>query len=174
MSPPAASARLVFRTWGEEDLPLAYELFSDPRVSALVGGPFEFDQIRERLAAEIATERTHGFQYWPVFSRSGEHLGCCGLKPRAPGMPELGFYFRYAAWGRGYATEAAAAVIAHAFGELRIDALFAGHHHENHGSRHALAKLGFRYTHHELYPPTGLDEPCYVLRKPEDVQRSSA
>ena len=28
-----------------------------------------------------------------------------------------------------------------------------------------LAKLGFVYTHRELYPPTGLEHPCYLLGK---------
>ena len=27
-------------------------------------------------------------------------------------------------------------------------------------------KLGFRYVHHELYPPTGLQHPCYELPRP--------
>ena len=54
------------------------------------------------------------------------------------------------------------AVIAHAFA-TGAKALFAGHHPDNASSRSVLEKLGFRYTHHELYPPTGLQHPCYRL-----------
>jgi RimJ/RimL family protein N-acetyltransferase len=104
-------------------------------------------------------QREHGFQYWPIFLRGGEHVGCCGLKPRDERIHELGFYVRPACWGRGLAVDAAQAVIAHAFDVLGAAALFAGHHPENHGSRRTLEKLGFRYTHHELYPPTGLQHP---------------
>ncbi len=160
----------MFRAWRDDDLPLALALFGDPRVTALVGGPFDPAQIRDRLAAEIAMERAHGFQYWPVFLHDGTHAGCCGLKPRE-GMPELGFYLVPACWGRGLATEAGASVIAHAFEVVGADALFAGHHPDNAGSGSTLVKLGFRYTHHELYPPTGRQHPCYVLRKTEGVQR---
>ena len=162
---PAATARLTFRTWRDDDLPLARALFGDPRITDLVGGPFDDVQIRARLAAEIATEREHGFQYWPMVLADGGFAGCCGLKPRAPGIHELGFYLMVACWGRGLATEAARSVIAHAFGPVGAVALFAGHHPENHVSRHALAKLGFRYTHDEIYPPTGMQNPGYEPRR---------
>ena len=115
----------------------------------------------------MATQDACGFQYWPMFSLdTGEHVGCCGLQPRDPaaGVLELGYYVRHGHWGRGYAAEAAQAVISHAFGALGVRGLFAGHHEDNQASRRILENLGFRYTHHEFYPPAGLDEPCYLLR----------
>lgn len=161
-SNPAATERLTFRTWRDDDVPLAFALFGDPRVTALVGGPFDDVAVRARLAAEIATQARHGFQYWPLFV-DGAFAGCCGLKPRAERVHELGFYLMPAWWGRGLAVEAGRAVIAHAFGPLGATALFAGHHPDNHASRQTLERLGFRYTHHELYPPTGLSHPGYEL-----------
>lgn len=50
-----------------------------------------------------------------------------------------------------------------------IAALIAGHHPENHASRRTLQRLGFRYTHDELYPPTGQMEPCYLLKIEEPI-----
>jgi hypothetical protein len=44
-----------------------------------------------------------------------------------------------------------------------VRALFAGHNPANQASRELLARLGFRYTHDELYPPTGLMHPSYRL-----------
>jgi len=162
---PAATARLRFGIWTDDELPLARELFGDPRVTSLVGGPFDDDQIRARLTTEIRNQRDHGFQYWPIFLEAGEHVGCCGLKPRAPNVHELGFYLRPALWNRGLAVEAARGVIEYAFDRLGAEALFAGHHPENQGSRRTLEKLGFRYTHDEHYPPTGLLHPGYELRR---------
>jgi len=161
MPPPAPTARLTFRAWRDDDLPFARALFGDPRVTALVGGPFDDAQIAARLAFELANEHTHGFSYWPMFAP--DFVGCCGLKPRADRVHELGFYVLPSHWGRGYAVEAGRAVIAHAFTALGAVSLFAGHHPENHGSRAVLEKLGFRYTHDELYPPTGLMHPGYAL-----------
>lgn len=161
---PAPTERLVFRCWRDDDLALAMALWGDARVSALVGGPFSEVAVGDRLALEIETQRIHGFQYWPIATRAGDAVGCCGLKPRSTEMHELGFYLRPDAWGNGYAVEAGRAVIAHAFASP-IAALFAGHHPDNAASRRTLAKLGFRYVFDELYPPTGLQHPCYELRR---------
>ena len=165
MRVPAATTNLVFRAWLDDDLPLIRALWGDPQVVSLVGGPFDDAAIAERLAFELHNQRAHGYAYWPIFTHDGEHVGCCGLKPREPArqIHELGFYLRPAFWGRGLAVEAGRSVIAHAFDALGAAALFAGHHPENHGSRRTLEKLGFRYTLNELYPPTGLMHPGYEL-----------
>jgi ribosomal-protein-alanine N-acetyltransferase len=162
---PAPTARLAFRPWSAGDLPLARALFGDPRVTALVGGPFDDAGIAARLALELANQRDHEISYWPISLRGSAEIGCCGLKPRDPGrrVYELGFYLLPPYWAQGFAVEAGASVIAHAFDALGASALFAGHHPENQGSRRVLEKLGFRYTHHELYPPTGLEHPGYEL-----------
>lgn len=102
---------------------------------------------------------------WPW--RSGEIFGCCGLRPDADAL-ELGVHLRFEHWGRGYASEAARAAIAHAFGALAIRQLVAGHHPENRASRRLLERLGFRYLSDDLYPPTGLHHPTYLLRR-DDV-----
>jgi RimJ/RimL family protein N-acetyltransferase len=80
------------------------------------------------------------------------------MRPRdqAARINSFGFHLRPEYWGRGYATEAGRAVIRHAFTNLSVRALFAGHHPANPASPRVLEKLGFRYTHDELYPPTGL------------------
>lgn len=165
------SARLRFRAWSEADLELAHGLWGDEAVTRLIGGPFSCAQVRERLERERASLEGFGVQYWPVFLREGgEHVGCCGLRPYRveEGVYEIGFHIRSAHWGQGYASEAARAVIAFAFETLRASELFAGHHPANEGSRRLLEKLGFRYTHHEYYPPTGLEHPSYRLTA-EDV-----
>lgn len=35
-----------------------------------------------------------------------------------------------------------------------------------------LDKLGFEFTHHELYPPTGLDHPSFILIKDKFLQQN--
>lgn len=60
-----------------------------------------------------------------------------------------------AVWGEGYAREAGDATIALAFTTLGLSDLYAGQHPDNHRSRRILKGVGFRYTHDEIYPPTG-------------------
>jgi [ribosomal protein S5]-alanine N-acetyltransferase len=161
------SQRLGFRPWSDTDIDLAMGLWGDPEVTRLIGGPFSIEQVRERLAREMATLREHGVQYWPVFLlATEEHAGCCGVRPYRveDKVYELGSHLRKAHWGRGYALEAARAVIGHAFTALGATALFAGHHPANEVSRRLLTALGFAYTHDEYYAPTGLCHPSYLLR----------
>jgi RimJ/RimL family protein N-acetyltransferase len=162
------SDRLEFRRWSEDDIEAAMKLWGDQRVTALIDarGPLDRAKVEERLAKELDLERQHGIQYWPVYLRAtGAFIGCAGLRPRgvSPDGFELGFHLCADFWGQGLATEAATAVIRFAFDELHASWLFAGHHPENEASRRVLEKLGFRLTHDELYPPTGLLHPSYRL-----------
>ncbi|HKX19772.1 MAG TPA: GNAT family N-acetyltransferase [bacterium] len=162
------SARLGFGHWTADDLPLALALWSDPDVTRLIGGPLSAAAAEARLGSEIATMRAHGVQYWPIFLLENDaHAGCAGLRPYRleQRIYEIGFHLRPACWGRGLATEAAQAVIAYAFGTIGAHALFAGHHPANAVSQRVLEKLGFRFTHEELYPPTGLRHPSYLLSR---------
>src|SRR5262249_46996823 len=147
--------RLGFRLWTPDDLPIALALWGDPEVTRLIDvqGQLSEEQVGERLLREIATMTAHGVQYWPIFLRkTGEHVGCCGLRPYKPteGVYEIGVHLRAQHWGQGYATEAARAVMRHAFNTLKATGLFAGHNPTNESSRHFLQKLGFRYTHDEF------------------------
>jgi [ribosomal protein S5]-alanine N-acetyltransferase len=161
--------RLGFRHWREDDLPLAIALWGDPEVSRFFGGPFSEEGCRERLEREIANNKEGGIQYWPMFLLStGEHVGCCGLRPRAgDGIYAMGFHLRPEFWGAGYGFEAAQRVITLAFETLGATALFAGRHPDNESSHRLLTRLGFQYTHDELYPPTGRMHRSYRLQRDE-------
>ncbi|HUA15410.1 MAG TPA: GNAT family N-acetyltransferase [Verrucomicrobiae bacterium] len=163
------SERLGFRIWNEKDLPLAISLWGDPDVTRLIGGPFSGEEIKSKLDREIECMARYHVQYWPIFVLKGdEFAGCAGLRPYAPekGIYELGFHIRRQSWGHGFAKEAGRAVVKYAFDTLRTGALFAGHHPSNAASRRVLEKLGFRFTHEELYAPTGLMHPSYMLTPP--------
>jgi [ribosomal protein S5]-alanine N-acetyltransferase len=163
--------RLGFGTWEKDDLALAMALWGDPSVSEFIGGPFATDAVRARLDREIETMIAYGVQYWPVFLlENGELAGCAGLRPygEEKDILELGFHFRPHYWGTGLAQEAARAVIDFAFATLAVKHLFAGHHPNNIASRRLLKKLGFCFTHEEIYPPTGQLEPAYLLTNPDN------
>lgn len=157
--------RLRFGIWRPDDTALAEAIWGDAEVTEFTGGPFTAHAVAERLATEVQTWRLYGIQYWPVFALDGSALiGCCGLRPRdmEAREAELGFQLCRLAWGQGYASEASKAVIAWARTH-DFAALIAGHHPSNEGSKRVLVRLGFSYTHDELYMPTGLMEPCYSL-----------
>ncbi|KUR72919.1 GNAT family acetyltransferase [Novosphingobium fuchskuhlense] len=72
-------------------------------------------------------------------------IGCAGIAPGEHGAVELGYWIAREQWGRGYATEAANAVlsIARALGHDRIEA---SHFLDNPASGRVLRKLGFKPT----------------------------
>lgn len=164
------SPRLGFRRWRDVDYRLAVNLWGDPNVTRYIAArAYTPHDVQVRLQNEIDTERAQRMQYWPIFLlTTGEHVGCCGLRPREnqPRVPELGVHLVPRHWRRGYALEAAARVIEHAFSQGGVDAIFAGHNPENAASRRLLSRLGFVYTGDEFYPPTGLHHPSYLLTRP--------
>ena len=66
------------------------------------------------------------------------------FEPHFTPCVEIGWRLAAEHWGRGYATEAARAVIAEAFGPLDMTRLVAITREANTGSRNVLRKLGFR------------------------------
>ena len=172
------SPRLGFRCWRDVDLPLAANLWGDPTVTRYIAARgYTLRDVRIRLQNEIHSERTSGMQYWPIFLlATGEHIGCCGLRPREnhPEIPEFGVHLVPRHWRQGYAFEAAARVIEHAFGRGGVRALFAGHNPENAASRQLLLRLGFVYTGDQFYAPTGLQHPSYILTRPTQVTADAA
>jgi RimJ/RimL family protein N-acetyltransferase len=168
--PTPQSRHLIFRTWSAKDFELARSLWGDADVMALLGGALAEDKVREKLQAEMTCLEKHRVQYWPIFEReSDEFVGCCGTRPwNYPPFDgyEIGFHLTKSKWGKGYALEAAQAVVDYAFGELGVSILRAGHHPEHLASRKVLLKLGFQPDREVFYKPTGLMHPTYELRHP--------
>lgn len=102
------------------------------------------DYIRDRLAESY---RTHGFGMWVVEPMvGGPAVGLAGLVKRdGLDVPDVGYAFLPAAWGQGYAQEAAAGVLKHAQDTLGIPKLAAITSPENYASMAVLRKIGFTY-----------------------------
>jgi RimJ/RimL family protein N-acetyltransferase len=157
--------RIAFRTWTSEDLALAIAIWGDSEVTRFVGGPFSEEQVQEKLNRETENLVQYGVQYWPIFLLNGEHAECAGLRPARNSHLafEMGHYLLPRYWGQGLAVETGRCIVEHAFRTLGAEQLVAAHHPANIGSGRVLEKLGFRFSHLELYPPTGLMHRCYTL-----------
>lgn len=187
--PIGTTPRIQFRWWdenNEDDLRLAKALWGNPRVTALIGGPFNPMQVLNRLAKECKNKTVEGFQYWPMYSASTgkDHqqtfIGVCGLQRytgetaqshNLTNVVEMGFHLLPTFWRQGYATEAATAVLNFAFDTLQVQAVYAGHHPSNVASSGALLKLGFEPVGKEFYPITGLEHPSYLLMRPPSLNQ---
>jgi RimJ/RimL family protein N-acetyltransferase len=81
-----------------------------------------------------------------IETRDGELIGAVGADQSDGPFPEIGYWIARAHWGRGYATEAAAAMRDWARRVFGCRAVVAGHFADNAASGRVLIKCGFLYT----------------------------
>ena len=98
-----------------------------------------------------SVNRDGGERAFLVSLADGPAIGMCGIAVLDGVTPEIGYWFGAPFWGRGYATEAARAVVDHAFTALGHDQLVAGARVSNPASRRVLEKCGFQWTGVGLY-----------------------
>jgi RimJ/RimL family protein N-acetyltransferase len=150
------------------DYPWLCGLYADPVVMRYIGrGVRSEEQTRANLDWLLDQGERLPFGYWVLRDRATrERLGGAMLMVRQEGSPvELGFLLARSAWGRGLATQAARALISHAFEDLKISLLEAFIHGENEGSAAVLRKAGMRETGQVPGPYGGLDRRFEVARE---------
>lgn len=148
----AETERLRLRNWGEGDAELFERHTNTEGVMRWLGG------VKTRAFLESVVEKRFmlwqerlGFTFWVVARKSdGAFLGFCGLK-RADGTNspvrgeiEIGWRFREDSWGQGYAKEAAAASLDHAFETVGAERVVAVTVTENVSSWGLMKRLGMR------------------------------
>ena len=143
----ARTNRLLLRPGFPEDAPALAKAIADERiVRNLATAPWPYD-LRD-AEAFLAAPRDPVLPSFLVVERTGgapRLVGSCGLGRRASGAVELGYWIARPHWGRGFATEAARALIDIACA-LRLPVLEASHFLDNPASGRVLEKLGFSAT----------------------------
>ena len=117
--------RLLLRNWREGDADAFIAHTNTPAVMRWLGGVKEPDYLRRTIERLTAWQEERGFTLWAAERKEDSAmLGFCGLKiSNDPGSPvegeyEIAWRLREDAWGRGYAKEAATAVLDFAFERL--------------------------------------------------------
>ncbi len=141
------TARLLLRPgWAEDARALAAAIGEEPIVRNLATAPWPYS-LRD-AEAFLARPRDPVLPSLLVFARTdGDPLlvGGCGLGAKPSGAVELGYWIARPFWGRGYASEAATAVIDIAR-TLRLPRLVGSYFLDNPASGRILEKLGFEPT----------------------------
>jgi RimJ/RimL family protein N-acetyltransferase len=141
------TARLLLRPgWAEDARALAAAIGDERIVRNLATAPWPYSL--SDAEAFLARPRHPVLPSLLVFARTGgapQLVGACGLGPKPSGAVELGYWIARPFWGRGYATEAAGAVIDIARA-LRVPRLIGSHFLDNPASGRVLEKLGFEST----------------------------
>ncbi|MES2885156.1 MAG: GNAT family N-acetyltransferase [Pseudomonadota bacterium] len=140
--------RLQFSLLEESDARFILELVNEPGWLRHIGDR----NIHDLVAAAgyiskgpAASHAKHGFGLDRVsLASTGEPLGICGLLQREYlDAPDIGYAFLQAHAGRGFASEAAQAVVDHARQNLSLRKLYALTSPDNLASMRVLEKCGF-------------------------------
>src|SRR5207342_3733293 len=107
----------VLRRPRESDLDALAAIYADPQTMRFLGGPRTLEETRTGLGWIIAAHDEQGFSLWATTLRAdGTLIGRCGLLVQdveGATEHEIAYLLGSAWWGKGYATEAAAAIRDH-------------------------------------------------------------
>jgi len=166
MAPTGAeieTARLILRAPREADAVEIERYVSDPDLALRTaniphpypkGGALEWMRGADDVKFIVARRE------------DGALVGAIGLTPRESALAELGYWIGKPFWGRGYATEAARAAIAHGFARLGLRAIEAGVRPGNAASIRVQEKAGMTLDRdeHRAMPARGTSEVHPVRR----------
>jgi RimJ/RimL family protein N-acetyltransferase len=113
--------RLRLRKLMPDDTDRLLEVLGDPEAMRFYPAPKSRLEVEGWIAWALESYAANGFGLWAIERiEDGAFLGDCGpmLQPVGDAvLPEIGYHLLRREWGRGYATEAAAAALAWVFRE---------------------------------------------------------
>ncbi|MFE5581215.1 GNAT family N-acetyltransferase [Kitasatospora sp. NPDC056531] len=142
--------RLLIRRWREADLEPWAAMNADPEIREHLGGILTREQSDASVARYEAVIEKRGYGWLAVEVRdSGEFVGFVGLddveEQDLVGGVEIGWRLARSAWGHGYATEAARAVLAYGFDTLDLSEVLALTAAANLRSQAVMRRLGMSH-----------------------------
>jgi RimJ/RimL family protein N-acetyltransferase len=177
MPPTLATARLLLTPVEDADLTPLHAHWNDPRVARFLwdANPVPTSTVADLITRSQQTFRSHGWGLWvlrPAPPAAPALLGVCALSPLdfGPGV-ELLYSLAPTHWSQGLATEAATAVLTHAFDTLGLDEVVATTDDANAPSLRLLTRLGaipsprVKVGSHS-YPCFTIPRPRYAPRRP--------
>jgi RimJ/RimL family protein N-acetyltransferase len=140
--------RIILRSWRLSDREALAAMHADLEVMHDRSAPLSRTESDAKLERYQETLDRLGFGRMAIASRDGEFLGYTGIMPIPPqhravgdGV-EIGWRLVRRAWGKGIATEAARAVLAHGFREHRFLEVLSYTSPSNLRSQNVMTRLG--------------------------------
>lgn len=180
-APILYTERLILRSFTLEDAADVRCLTSDPDVASAT---YSIENPYEEGMAEAWIQWCHEWledgeraNFAITLKADGTLIGTVELTFRIH-LPYkdavLGYWIGKPYWNRGYATEAAKAVVAYGFREHEIDTIIADHAERNSASRRVMEKIGMHYN--DSFPKDPEDDSSkdmirYIIEKREFVEK---
>lgn len=143
------TTRLEMRPWRDSDRPAFERMVADAEMMRHLtqGRAWRADEVDEFFARQARHLAGHGCCMGAlVLAETGEVVGVGGIQPLdAPGAYELGWWVWKDYWGRGFATEAAEALVVHARDMMGLTRVVAVIDPPNTASVRVAEKLGMHF-----------------------------
>lgn len=142
--------RLILRQWNEADLEPFAAINADPVAMQHFPAPMTLDESKSLMDQHYQHIVDYGFGAYAVLRRdTGALIGACGCKHilwphRLPSPVEIGWRFAPAAWGQGFATEAARATLDDCFAKTVLEHICSFTVQANRPSWSVMERLGMR------------------------------
>lgn len=133
--------RLFLRPLRPDDAPRIAKLAGDWAVASMTGRipyPYSVETAQQWLNGLAEGEKAFAIDH------AGELIGICGYTREADGAAHIGYWIGKPYWGRGFATEAARALMNHGFTKGGVKRFYGHHFADNLTSARVIEKLGFR------------------------------
>lgn len=149
MNPRIETCRLLLRPLCEADAEDVFEWVGDPVVNRYMPYPVyqNVDQVKRWIQGIQPEDYEFGFE----LKETGKVIGAGSIGLNDEGMYELGYNLNCSCWGKGYATEAADAMIRWAHETLGAEDFVASHATANTASGNVLKKCGFTFVRYGQY-----------------------
>ena len=157
--PHDATPEVRLRAVEDHDLEVFFDHQADPQAVAMAAFPA---RDKEQFEAHWAKIRIDDTLVVRTIVADGMVAGNNGSWP-ADGQQTLGYWVGRDYWGRGLATEAAQAVVAHTRAELGLRRLVSVHIVGNEASARVMVKLGMALERETVQPGTGRRVRVYAM-----------
>jgi RimJ/RimL family protein N-acetyltransferase len=143
--PVLSTRRLIMRAPRESDIPALVQLADNLHVAQMLARmPHPYGEAEARAFITMSGQKQPGASYALTLAGTGTFIGCAGLNVKDRGL-ELGYWIGEPYWKRGFATEAAHALVDLAFRSTGIQVLHVSVRVINPASRRVIHKCGFQY-----------------------------
>ena len=147
---PLQTERLTLRLHAPSDIPALMPLIGTREVAATtlrIPHPYTESDAQDFIAAtQDDLSSGSGLRLGIVVSDGDTLCGGVGLRIEPDHRrAELGYWIGVPYWGKGYATEAARAMVKYGFETLGLHRIFASHFANNSASARVLRKIGMRH-----------------------------
>lgn len=150
--------RLIIRDPIIEDFEYIWEMRNDPEVSKFTGGVTSLskEELYRNHVKRCQNKTNTPKEYSVVLKANGEYIGYCGFQLcEVLGGIEILYGFLKSYWGKGYATEAAKAVLKYGRDSLGLEKIYAAVNLKNIASEKVLLSSGMKYIETIKYPNEG-------------------